>query len=264
MRLTPIQVASLRRLQKYQTHPPELRERLRMAAIFALALLVPTAIAAFVLIKLEVPGAVYLLGGLYIGAVAREIGQQRMFVTMWPMNHHIIEWSRVGELLSSPQTVPDAATRTVTRKRSLKFLATLGIAVLAFSVVAAFAIERALAFAHDPTRGNPPNNVILLSASWCGYCMSLRQHLTELHVPYTDLDVERTTQGRWAFEAVRGSGVPITIVGDQVIRGVGREPARWRRLDEHLLRAGYSPATNAGVPNGPQAEDESLVSPVGR
>jgi hypothetical protein len=38
---------------------------------------------------------------------------------------------------------------------------------------------------------------------------------------------------------VRGTGVPITIVGQQVIRGVGRPEARWSAIDGALREAGY-------------------------
>jgi hypothetical protein len=69
--------------------------------------------------------------------------------------------------------------------------------------------------------------------------MSLRHHLTELEVGYTDLDVEQTTEGRLAFTAVHGTGVPVTIVGGQVIRGPGKS-SDWEKVDSALKMAGYT------------------------
>jgi hypothetical protein len=56
----------------------------------------------------------------------------------------------------------------------------------------------------------------------------------DLHIPYTELDVDHTTEGRYAFTAVRGTGIPITIVGHQIIRGT-----KWEKVDAALQQAGY-------------------------
>ena len=37
-----------------------------------------------------------------------------------------------------------------------------------------------------------------------------------------------------------GAGIPITIVGDQVIRGLGSTASPWAKVDEALKRAGYA------------------------
>jgi hypothetical protein len=46
------------------------------------------------------------------------------------------------------------------------------------------------------------------------------------------------TEGRRAYAAIHGTGVPVTIVGDQVIRGLGRT-APWEKVDAALKTAGY-------------------------
>jgi len=260
MQLTKIQEASLRRLQKYRTQPPEMRERLRLASGLMIGLLVLVLIAAFLVWQLDLPGALFLLAGLYVGAVAREIGQQRQFVLWWPLNRHLTDWSKVDELLTAPQNVPDLEKPAPARKLKWHQLVLIGVVAFAAIFGTAVGVERALAFAYDPTRNNPRDNVIVLTTSWCGYCRSLRQHLAERNVPYTDLDVEKTTEGRWAFTSVRGTGVPITIIGDRVIRGIGRPDARWRNLDSALAAAGSGGVSNEGVAR----EEESLASPIDR
>jgi hypothetical protein len=79
--------------------------------------------------------------------------------------------------------------------------------------------------------------------------MSLRHHLTELKVPYTDLDTEDTTEGRWAFAAIHATGIPVTIVGDQVIRGLSSTGSTWAKVDDALKRAGFV------LPSTPVSDD---------
>jgi mycoredoxin len=246
MKLTPVQVAVLKRLQQYRVAAPTLGERLRLAAGFMMALLLLVLLLGYLLVRLQLPGGLLLLAGLYVGAVAREIGQQRRFVHYWTLNREITDWDTVDQLVSGTKELPpDAQSEVVTRKTRTGYAVAIGIAVFALVFGVAIAAERTLAYVYDPTRNNPPRHVIVLSASWCGYCMSLRHHLTELKVPYTDLDTEHTTEGRWAFAAIHGTGVPVTIVGNQVIRGLGRT-APWERVDTALKTAGYElPAVNA-------------------
>jgi glutaredoxin len=248
MTLTPVQVALLKRLQRYRERPPTLAERLRLTAGFMVVLLVPVMLGGYVLVRLEVPAAAFLVAGLYMGAVAREIGQQRRFVHFWSLNREITDWRKIDQLLADVAELQSPTIASVPPKTRVGYATILGAAIFALVFGAAIAAERTLVYIYNPTRNNPAGNVIVLSASWCGYCNTLRQHLTELEVPYTDLDTEHTTEGRWAFSAVHGRGIPITIVGDQVIRGLGKKPARWESLDNALRHAGYS-LPPPGIPN---------------
>jgi glutaredoxin len=238
MKLTPVQAAVLKRLQKYRVAAPTLGERLRLAAGFMIALLLPVLLLGYLIVWLQLPGGLLLLAGAYVGAVAREIGQQRRFVHYWSLNREITDWDTVDQLLSGAKELPPAVNPEATRKTRVGYAAAIGVAVFALVFGVAIATERTLAYIYNPTRNNPPRHVIVLSASWCGYCMSLRHHLTELKVPYTDLDTEDTTEGRWAFAAIHGTGVPVTIVGDQAIRGLGTTTP-WEKVDRVLKTAGY-------------------------
>jgi glutaredoxin len=235
------QAAALRRLRRYRDRPPSLGERLKLTAALVVPVLLLGAVAGYLMLLLKLPaGALLLLAGVLVGFVLREIAHQRFFVAQWPLNREITNWERVDELLESPQD--GAPSSSAPRKTRGWFAAAVGVSLFAVAFGLAIAAERALAYAHDPTRSNPPHNVIILTASWCGHCMNLRRHLAESNVHFTDLDVEQTTEGRWAYTAVRGTGVPITIVGQQVIRGVGRPEARWATVDGALKDAGYTPA----------------------
>lgn len=247
MNLTPEQAAILKRLQKYRVAAPALGERLRLAAGFMISLLLPVLLVGYLTVRLQLPGGLVLLAGLYVGAVAREIGQQRRVVHHWSLNREITDWDKVEQLLSGTQEMPPVANPAATRRTRMGYAVAIGAAIFALAFGAAIAAERTLAYVYNPTRNNPPRHVIVLSASWCPYCMSLRHHLTELKVPYTDLDTEDTTEGRRAFAAIHGTGIPITIVGDKVIRGLGTQQSPWGKVDAALQTAGYVlPTTTYG------------------
>jgi glutaredoxin len=254
MKLDPVQLASLKRLRKYRDAPPTVRERVGMALMISLVLLIPFALVGAVFLWLGARSTLFLLAGLFLGAAAREIGAQRTFVRWWPYHRAVTDWNKVDELLAeAEQPAVGAAAAAPTqpvRKVNWSRAAAMAVGVFIVAVGAAFVVERVLAYTHNPARNNAPNSVVILTTSWCGYCRNLREHLTELNVPYVDLDVENTTEGRYAYMAVRGTGVPITVVGEQVIRGIGRDDGLpWRTIDTALTRAGYdAPQGRSGAP----------------
>ncbi len=79
--------------------------------------------------------------------------------------------------------------------------------------------------------------VVLLSTAWCGYCRKLRGDLADWGVAYDELDVESSESGRRAYAMVGGRGVPILLVGDEVVHGYA--PQRTRQL---IAAAGLGPA----------------------
>jgi mycoredoxin len=61
--------------------------------------------------------------------------------------------------------------------------------------------------------------VILFSAEWCGYCDRLRSDLERARVPFVERDIEQSTTNNKAWRSAGGRGVPVTLVGDQVVQG---------------------------------------------
>jgi len=229
------QIASLKRMLKYRANGPTYVERLGLGA---LSLVLPALIGlliGYVAVHLDVPGGFLLGAGIFIGATLMGLVTQKRFVDWWPFNREITDWHRVESLLGEGQeaikTPRPAASIPWQKKRLIALVCLLAYTIL---LGLAFAGQRALAHIYDPRRDNPPYGVIVLSASWCGYCMHVREVLAANKFPYTDIDTEKTFEGRWAFEAVYGTGVPITIIGNQVVRG-----AKWNKLDTLLKAAGY-------------------------
>lgn len=82
--------------------------------------------------------------------------------------------------------------------------------------------------------------VVLLSASWCGYCRHLRADLKHWGVTFVEHDVESSDAGARAYELLRGHGVPILLVNDHPIHGYAPSRARELLAEAGLLRGGAS------------------------
>lgn len=68
--------------------------------------------------------------------------------------------------------------------------------------------------------------VVLLSTAWCGYCRKLRGDLASWGITYDEFDVEKSQEGRNAYALVGGRGVPILLIGDEVVHGYSPQRAR--------------------------------------
>ena len=80
--------------------------------------------------------------------------------------------------------------------------------------------------------------VVLLSASWCGYCRQLRSDLVAWKVPFHELDVENSEAGENAYRLLNARSIPVLLVNADVQRGYSR--AQTQRL---LKSAGLLPNT---------------------
>jgi mycoredoxin len=254
MQLTKLETAVLQRLVKYRTVAPTLGERLRAMLPWMTTLLMVCVALGVVLARLHVPGIVFLPAGIFLGALGRDLGSQRQYVKWWPINHEIMDWNRVEQLLNDAKVAPPPEQPG---KARVKWALAVGLCAFAAAFGIMVVTNQAKAYVYNPTRNNPPNSVIVLTASWCPYCESLRRHLVELNIPYTELDVDHTTEGRFAFSAVRGTGIPITVVGQQVIRGLGKT-AKWETVDAALKQAGYpvAPEAHPGTAAAPDSPDQ--------
>lgn len=88
--------------------------------------------------------------------------------------------------------------------------------------------------ADDPRKSIGTDGIIMLSATWCGYCDALRQDLDRMGVAYSELDIDDEARGSAAFDAVDARGVPVLVVGQEIVYGY--DPDRARAL---IAAAGY-------------------------
>ena len=80
---------------------------------------------------------------------------------------------------------------------------------------------------NDPRMATGTDRIVMLSAEWCGYCLKQRKAFELANVRYRLLDVD-TPEGDRAMQALQTGGVPVTIVGQDVIYGYQPEAVKTR------------------------------------
>src|SRR5690606_41547199 len=80
---------------------------------------------------------------------------------------------------------------------------------------------------------NGGDGIVMLAADWCGYCQRQRADFERAGVRYRVLDVDRE-EGSQAMLALGTRGVPVTVIGQDVVRGYDTAA-----LDQRLTPLGY-------------------------
>ena len=75
------------------------------------------------------------------------------------------------------------------------------------------------------------DDVVMYSTSWCPYCRKARLFFRQANVPYTEYDVEKSASAYEEYQRISGRGVPVIVIGDQVIQGFN-QPAIKKALTE--------------------------------
>ena len=99
--------------------------------------------------------------------------------------------------------------------------------LILFAVIAGIAWQSKPAWRKKPTRGVTANatqsaqqpEVILYGTSWCGYCAAARDFFKANGIQYTELDVEKSNEGYQGHKKLGGGGVPLIVVGGDVMHG---------------------------------------------
>ncbi len=61
--------------------------------------------------------------------------------------------------------------------------------------------------------------VVMYATQWCGYCKQTRRFLDSKGIAYREYDIEKSEEGRKAYEALGGRGIPLIDVNGTLIRG---------------------------------------------
>lgn len=90
-----------------------------------------------------------------------------------------------------------------------------------------------LPYFYQPAAGD--RDIVLYTTPDCGYCKKLERDLTARDIPFENRRVRSSVQGFLGFMALRGSGVPVIVAGDQVIHGYNKPV-----LERQLQKLGYA------------------------
>lgn len=82
---------------------------------------------------------------------------------------------------------------------------------------------------------NEKAQVIILTASWCGYCNKLRQYLQSNQIKFTEYDIEQSHMGYQLYRSLGGKGIPVVKIGNNVIYGYNPDA-----MKQVLNESGYN------------------------
>ena len=63
------------------------------------------------------------------------------------------------------------------------------------------------------------NEVVMFSASWCGYCKKAERYFRKNKIQYTNYDIEKSSKGRRLYKQLGARGVPVILVGTKRMNG---------------------------------------------
>ena len=68
--------------------------------------------------------------------------------------------------------------------------------------------------------------VDIYTTPYCGYCKQAKEYMDGEGIPYKEFDVENNTENRKQFQALGGRGVPLILVGEEVMHGYNQNELR--------------------------------------
>lgn len=145
---------------------------------------------------------------------------------------------------------PERKARLDKARRTLLWIA----AALALLLLG---LDRYAAWVHRPDADDTA--VVIYTTAWCPYCARLRAALAANAVSFVEYDVEKSLQGQLGFWALRGRGVPVSVIGPAVIYGYDLD-----RIGRALGESGYtfkppSPNTTPAMPETGRVPKESRI-----
>lgn len=80
----------------------------------------------------------------------------------------------------------------------------------------------------DTSQIQSDQTVVIYTAEWCGVCRRAKGYFKDKGISYREYDIEKSPQGRRDYARLKGTGVPIILVGKRRINGFS--PARFEAV----------------------------------
>lgn len=71
----------------------------------------------------------------------------------------------------------------------------------------------------DSTSYSNNKSVVMYATSWCGYCKKARQYFVQNNIQFSEYDIEKDSSAKQRYDAYGGRGVPVILVGEQMMSG---------------------------------------------
>lgn len=68
--------------------------------------------------------------------------------------------------------------------------------------------------------------VVLYATEWCAYCKRAREFFAANNIRYVEHDIEKSSVALDEHRRLGGNGVPLILVGDEVIKGYSEQALR--------------------------------------
>jgi glutaredoxin len=72
------------------------------------------------------------------------------------------------------------------------------------------------------------HQVVIYTTDWCGVCRQAKGYFKQNRISYKEYDVEKSSKGRRDYKRLKGTGVPIILIGEQRMNGFS--PERFDKL----------------------------------
>ena len=70
---------------------------------------------------------------------------------------------------------------------------------------------------------NQVEQVVMYSTAWCGYCEKARRYFQDNDIKFTEYDIEKSSNARAKYDKLRGTGIPLIMVGKRRMDGFSVE-----------------------------------------
>ena len=99
MALTKLQKIVLQRYQAYRLQPPTFLGLLQQAWEVEVSLIILCGIVVWYAYSSHMYAAAYFIGGLLVGALARDVATFRRVLQIWPALSQVLDWQRVEQVI---------------------------------------------------------------------------------------------------------------------------------------------------------------------